>query len=101
MNTVAANVIKFIVIAVCLLFIVFVIWKLYRDNIDVQDSISWPPVIGKCPDYWVYDSDGNCHGEDGKVIVPLTGEITQEQLIAKCEEVKNAGIPWDGIDSLC
>ena len=100
MNVIVVNVIKFLVIAICLLFLVFVIWKLYRDNIDAQDAVSWPPVIAKCPEYWVYSDDGKCHGGNGQVMDPLTGEMTQEQLVAKCEEVQTAGIPWEGIDIL-
>ena len=48
--------VKFVVIGVCLLFLVFVIWKLYRDNaaLSSEDAIYWPPKINKCPDYWTY-----------------------------------------------
>ena len=104
MKVTISSVVKFLVIAICLLFMVFVIWKLYRDNMNAQgiggDSIYWPPEINKCPDYWVYKQDGKCH-RDGQVMDPLTGNVTPEQLVAKCEEVKQAGIPWEGIDTLC
>jgi hypothetical protein len=100
---VITSVIKFLVIAVCLLFIVFVIWKLYRDNINAQvtgANMYWPPEINKCPDYWVYKDDGKCH-RNGQVRDPLTSNVTAEQLIAKCEEIKKASLPWEGVDNLC
>ena len=103
MKVTGNNLIKFVMIAVCLLFIVFVIWKLYRDNMGAQgiggDAVYWPPEIDKCPDYWEY-KNGKCR-RDGKTIAPLAGDITPNELIARCEEVNAANIPWEGVDNLC
>ena len=102
MKAVVGTITKFIIVALCLVFIVFVIWKLYRDNLALQgeDAIYWPPDINKCPDYWTYKSDGKCH-RDGNVTDPLVGNVGEAQLLEKCEEMKAAGIPWEGIDNLC
>ena len=99
----AGTITKFIIVAVCLVFIVFVIWKLYRDNIALQgqDAIYWPPEINKCPDYWTYKSDGKCHKDGNDPIDPLVGNVDEVQLLEKCEQMKAAGIPWEGIDNLC
>lgn len=92
---------KFVTIGVCLLFIIFVIWKLYRDNIAYtgEDAIYWPPEIDKCPDYWEF-KNGKCH-RGGQTIEPLSGDVTAEQLITRCEQVKAMNVPWEGIDNLC
>ena len=85
LNVTFTSVTKFIVIAVCILFMVFVIWKLYRDNMASVDStaVYWPPEINKCPDYWTYKEDGLCHSYDNSVspIAPLTGTVTSDMLI--------------------
>jgi hypothetical protein len=96
------TIMKFAVITVCILFLIFVIWKLYRDNIALkgEDSIYWPPEINKCPDYWTYTTDGKCHNGD-QTMEPLLGDVTGEILVAKCEEIKKQNIPWEGIDDLC
>lgn len=95
-----ASIVKFIVIALSLLFVIFVIWKLYRDNINEEALNTWPPVVAKCPDYWTYKDDGLCH-HNNDTMSPLTEDSTEDDLIAKCAEIKEAGIPWEGIDNLC
>lgn len=100
----AATIFKFVTLAVCLVFIIFVIWKLYRDNMALRgdDAIYWPPEINKCPDYWTFKEDGMCHNGAGiKVTEPLTGNVTEEQLYEKCLQMKAEKIPWEGIDNLC
>jgi hypothetical protein len=96
------TVVKFIVIAVCLVFVVFVIWKIYRDNY-LQQNIAWPPEIHKCPDYWVYDkSDGKCHEQGGDGVTdPIGKNSTNEDLIKLCEKMKENNTAWEGIDKLC
>ena len=104
LNVTSTSVIKFIVIAVCLVFMIFVIWKLYRDNMASVDSttVYWPPEINKCPDYWTYKEDGKCHSYDASVdpIEPLTGTVTSEMLTNTCKSL-NGQIPWEGVDNLC
>tara|TARA_B100000963_G_C22393331_1_gene565483 strand:+ start:332 stop:643 length:312 start_codon:yes stop_codon:yes gene_type:complete len=97
------NIVKICVIAVCVIFMCFVCWKLYRDYIAINadDAIDWPPEINKCPDYWTYKSDGMCHNSDGTATMdPLIGPIDKEgkALIAKCGSID---VPWEGIDHLC
>ena len=98
-----SNILKFVVIAVCLLFLIFVAWKLYRDNKALRgdDYIYWPPEINKCPDYWTFKEDGLCHNGTGSFTNPLTGDVTQEELHEKCLQMKAEKIPWEGIDNLC
>ena len=99
----ASTITKIIIIAICLLFLIFVLWKLYRDHMATfgnDDAIYWPPEINKCPDYWTYKADGKCH-RNGETTDPLIGNVTEAQLLEKCEEMKSAGIPWEGIDNLC
>ena len=100
----SSTIFKFVILALCLLFIIFVVWKLYRDNMALRgddDAIYWPPEINKCPDYWTF-KEGECHnGAGSKVTDPLTGNVTKEQLHEKCLRMKDEKIPWEGIDNLC
>ena len=64
------------------------------------DAIYWPPEINKCPDYWTFEKDGKCH-RNGQSMEPLMGDVTPEQLVEKCEYVKEHKIPWEGVDNLC
>ena len=109
MNFHTTSIVKYIVLAVCLLFLAFVIWKLYRDNLGVtaEDGIYWPPEINRCPDYWTYKSDGLCHNDNfDYTIEPLVGPVEALDLEARCIEVSKQTelpdvIPWEGIDNLC
>ena len=56
-----------------------------------NDAIYWPPEINKCPDYWTYKADGKCHRND-EVTDPFVGDVTEAQLLEKCEEMKATGI---------
>ena len=98
------TIVKYTVLAVCLLFMAFVIWKLYRDNsfVSSENVVYWPPEINRCPDYWTYKSDGKCHNDGFDfTIEPLIGEAEGVDLLAKCREIKGyTGVAWEGIDSL-
>ena len=100
----ATTIVKYTVLAVCLLFMAFVIWKLYRDNLAVssETAVYWPPEINRCPDYWTYKSDGKCHNDGFSfTIEPLIGKAEDVDLLAKCREIKNlTGVAWEGIDNL-
>ena len=108
MNFQVTAIVKYIVVTVCLLFIAFVIWKLYRDNLAVssETAVYWPPEINRCPDYWTYKSDGKCHNDDFDFTIdPLIGNVTESELILRCDEINNnelyTGVAWEGIDNLC
>ena len=95
-------VVKYIVLALCILFLVFVVWKLYRDSVAASEELSyWPPEINICPDYWIYDStDGKCHSGDD-TMDPLPTDATDDDLLNACRDAATAGIPWEGVDNLC
>ena len=102
------TIIKYSVLALCLLFMAFVIWKLYRDNLGVtaEDGIYWPPEINRCPDYWTYKSDGKCHNDNFNFTIDplmISTPVTEDDLIAKCSDLKDKypGVAWEGIDNLC
>jgi len=97
-------IVKCVVIALCLLFMVFVIWKLYQDSVSVQEIdgqvVYWPPEINRCPDYWTYENDGKCHN-NGSTVNALTAPVGATDLKTTCDNMKKLDIPWEGIDNLC
>ena len=100
-NNVGTEIVKYIVVAICILFMVFVIYKLYRDSVAASsETVYWPPEINRCPDYWVYEDDGLCHG-NGSTMEPLSADVTDADLINTCNNIKAQGIAWEGVDNLC
>ena len=100
-------IIKILVISICVLFMIFVIWKIIRYTVLQQDDIAWPPIINKCPDYWNYEN-GVCQNVYKKeedpapdTVQPIPENVTNEKLIELCNWTNQYTVPWDGIDNLC
>ena len=107
------NIVKICVIAVCVIFMCFVCWKLYRDHmaINADDAIAWPPEINKCPDYWEVKGDGRCENvhkvglckAGGDNVMDFNDPVFEGKkgMYRKCSWSKQCEAPWEGIDSLC
>lgn len=99
---------KYVVLAtiiVLLIWVVVLIW-LYRKS---KNNTTWPPIIGKCPDYWEDNSptsDGSdcsnplrlgkdtCHGNKDFTVQPYIGSR------GNCEKTKwanNCQLAWGGL----
>jgi len=95
---------RFILILVCIIFLVFVVWKIYRDNFRLKD-VAWPPEIYKCPDYWTFEN-GTCNnkeklGKGEETVEPIQPGYNNRQLKRKCRWTKKNKVPWHGVDNLC
>ena len=103
-STQLSSAVRFIAILICIIFMVFVIWKIYRDNFNLK-RVAWPPEIYKCPDYWTFE-DGVCRnteniGSGAKTVEPIQKGWKKEDLKAKCKWTKTNNVPWHGVDNLC
>ena len=96
-------IVAFVLFIICLLFVWFMISK-------KSNEMTWPPLVGDCPDYWVDTSGngGNCVNTKGLgtctasgssmnfSIAPYTGSngiCNKYKWASKCD------ITWDGITS--
>lgn len=89
-----------------------------------KNQYQFPPMVSKCPDYWVIESDGNdppnytCNDVagvagvankanytiDAKENIPLPDSITSNQLCDLKENLNTNNILWTGIsnnDKIC
>jgi hypothetical protein len=98
-------------IAIVILLVVLVIIGVSLSRSKTA-STTWPPVVGKCPDFWV-DLSGNgmsCFNEKslGTCNIPTDSDKntmnfnvapynTSEGNCAKFTWAKNCNVSWDGI----
>ena len=108
---------KYVVLAtiiVLLIWVVVLIW-LYRKS---KNNTTWPPIIGKCPDYWEViegekgDEDvkckishniGICKSADEDNIMDFNEDVFKGKggEVYKCSWSKKCKSPWEGIDTIC
>ena len=68
-----------------------------------QRNQPWPPVVGKCPDYWNIDPSGNmCTPPESGINAGSTGteSLDLTQYAKKCDLYAWAtanNVSWDGI----
>ena len=73
-----------------------------------QESRPWPPIVGKCPDYWDLDPSGNmCSPPDSGINVGLAGSTGLDLTLpeysgssGKCGLYNWAttnNVVWDGV----
>lgn len=96
----------FIALGILIVTLIVVFMMLYYSSSEVQ----FPPVIGKCPDFFVISSDGqSCENRAG-----VSGGVTwsnkplEEATTERLCDIKNLlnadNLTWDGItnnDSIC
>ena len=93
------SIVKAVVIFFCIIFLVFVGWKLYRDNFLQKQDMFWPPEINKCPDYYVYENDGYCYKKGKPRVKAIPHDVTPDVLKNICQDMKKNGIVWSGLDN--
>ena len=98
-------IIAIIILTITLVIMVFALEK--------TDKAPWPPVITKCPDWWIADGSGNnstcinikdlgvCSAREGEKHQTMnfnTSPYTGEQgTCAKYTWANNCKVTWDGI----
>jgi hypothetical protein len=95
-------------IIVLILVLIFIGLALSKSKQDIE----WPPIVGKCPDYWVdLETDGKaCFNKHklGKCNIPERDNKntknfneppfnSSEELCAKYKWASSCGVTWDGI----
>lgn len=93
------SIVRGVVVVICIAFLVFVGWKLYRDNFLEEQNIFWPPEINKCPDYYTYKRDGYCYKKGKPKIKAIPYNVTPNQLKRLCKQMKRKKIVWSGLDN--
>lgn len=77
-------IVAFVLFIICLLFVWFMISK-------KSNEMTWPPLVGDCPDYWV-DLSGN------------GGRCMNTKNLGTCKNIQTmnfAVAPYNGSNSLC
>ncbi len=98
------NVIKFALIIIIIISILYVIVFSMTSN-----NIKYPPIIANCPDYWEANNDLciNIHnlgeGCDKRKNFNIDKYKGISGLKQKCKWAKTCGIEWDGVtnNNLC
>tara|TARA_B100000073_G_C23520225_1_gene487575 strand:- start:254 stop:574 length:321 start_codon:yes stop_codon:yes gene_type:complete len=100
------KIVLYIALAVLIVTLVVVFMMLYYST----SKVDFPPVIGKCPDFFVISSDGSsCENRAGiSGGVTWTNDPLNEATNERLCEIKNLlnadNLTWDGItnnDSIC
>ena len=92
--------------------------KKYREYRRKMKELNvWPPIYNACPDYWVDLGNGECQNlhnmgrcpqkdgmlePNGKINFKAIGTTaTLDGRRSLCKKVKECGVTWEHIDSLC
>lgn len=101
-----AFLVKVLVVTICILFAIFVIWKIYKAT--QQNPDNWPPEINKCPDYWTYNEDKdkclnvyNLGNNNVESVNPITKESSDREIKEACNKAFNNKYKWSGVDDKC
>lgn len=90
----------YIAIVLLLLTLSFIGYMIYK----TKSSVTWPPMVSECPDYWDVGSNNTCNnvqnlGTCDASSMDFSGPEWQGNSGLKCKYnwAKKCGITWDGI----
>ena len=104
-----------VLVAIFLGIYLFRKYKEYRAK--MKDFNRWPPIYNACPDYWIDLGNGECQNlqnmgrcpqkdgmlePNGRINFKAIGAIdTSDGRRRLCQKVKECGVTWEHIDTLC
>ncbi len=114
---------KAVLVMVAIILVIFVALVFFRQRQD-KKMMKWPPVISKCPDYFVNDGaqgcrnpfqlKGNCPNSSCDFCAALSDPRTthidflkgknledEKQRKEVCDMIGKCGLSWEGVDNVC